>query len=442
ADGFCYFNTTFQGRPTPVRPVEISAIILSHVKKQIEESVNYDPQRQSMKVVVTHPVFFDQKQRDLTEEAAKIADLDVIGLISEPTAAAYNYSLKNIPNGMTFFFDFGGGTLDTVVGEKNGGHIKFCGIHGDKNLGGIDIDNALLYFVINEWKEYNENEINNLFKVQNGDSTTIQKKKVSRRQSLKNLIENAKIELSVKENVSLEFIKFGSEFSIIITRDILEECCLSVFQRCEETINKTLEKGKVQASTIKSVILIGGSSQIPKVKEMLRRVFPNRQLLDCEDGNLVIAKGACLYARDMASQTVKNHITQITARDVNTVLCQLNIRERSIKHVLVTIIDKGTPLPVKDVTFSVPTITPTVTVILLEDTDLIGVFNTTLKFEFWDEITFKIQVDEFGKIKLVVLDKDGHQDPEQIVVNLTKKQTEETKDILKYKENLKKYLGC
>ncbi|ELP92896.1 heat shock 70 kDa protein, putative [Entamoeba invadens IP1] len=177
-DGFCYFNTTFQGRPTPVRPVEISAIILSHVKKQVIENVDFDPQRQSMKVVVTHPVFFDQKQRDLTEEAAKIADLDVIGLISEPTAAAYNYSLNNLPNGMIFFFDFGGGTLDTAVGEKKGSHIKFCGIHGDKNLGGIDIDIALLDYVMNEWKEYNENEVNNLFKVQNGDSTTIQKKKV------------------------------------------------------------------------------------------------------------------------------------------------------------------------------------------------------------------------------------------------------------------------
>ncbi|ELP84407.1 heat shock 70 kDa protein, putative [Entamoeba invadens IP1] len=441
-DGFCYFNTTFQGRPTPVRPVEISAIILSHVKKQIIESVNFDPQRQSIKVVVTHPVFFDQKQRDLTEEAAKIADLDVIGLISEPTAAAYNYSLKNnLPNGMVFFFDFGGGTLDTAVGEKTGSHIKFCGIHGDKNLGGIDIDIALLDYVMNEWKEYDENEVNNLFEVQNGDSTTIQKKKVLRRQSLKNLIENAKIELSVKENVTLKFTKFGSEFELTITRDILGKCCLSIFRRCEETIKETLKKGNIRSSTIKSVVLIGGSSQIPEVKKMLRKVFPDRPLLEREDSNLVIAKGACLYARDVASQTVKNHITQITARDVNTLMTIVDIHKHKTGNVLITLINKGTPLPVENVTFSVPTITPTVSVILTEDRSLIGIFETTLRFNFWDKITFKFEVEIIGKIKLVVLDKDGNQDPGQIVVDLTRNQQQETEEIEKYRRNLKKYLG-
>ncbi|ELP92897.1 hypothetical protein EIN_216620 [Entamoeba invadens IP1] len=174
---------------------------------------------------------------------------------------------------------------------------------------------------------------------------------------------------------------------------------------------------------------------------MLRRVFPDRPLLECEDINLVIAKGACLYARDVASQTVKNHITQITARDVNTLLTLVDDHKHKTGNILVTLINKGTPLPVENVTFSVSTITPTVSVILTEDRSLIGIFETTLRFNFWDKITFKFEVDAIGKIKLVVLDKNGIQDPGQIVVNLTRNEQQETEEIKKYRQNLKKYLG-
>ncbi|ELP86788.1 heat shock protein, putative [Entamoeba invadens IP1] len=194
-------------------------------------------------------------------------------------------------DGMFFAFDFGGGTLDTTVFEKKGKHIKFIGIHGNQHLGGLDIDNKFVEYVISKWEADFPTEMANLFIEQKKDTFGSKNMKRKRRRVLKQIVEKAKISLSTLNCVTVEY----ENYSLAVTRKDFEMCCSDLFNECMKTVKDTLNLPKVQAKPqqISKVVLVGGSSQIPKIRNMLTDYFGEGKVCCSENCYTVVANGAC-----------------------------------------------------------------------------------------------------------------------------------------------------
>ena len=258
-------------------------MILGHVKNYVEDFLG----KEVNKVVITVPAYFNEAQKRATKEAGEIAGFNVIRILNEPTAAAiaYGYNInKNLNEKKNILvFDLGGGTYDISILQLEKNKFTVLSINGDTHLGGEDFDNKLVEFCIK------------LFKDENGIDVSNNPKALKR---LKNECEKKKEELSesIETEINLEYFAEGIEFNSKILRTDFENICKDLFNKLIPPIKEALNDAKLNKEDIDDIILVGGSSRIPKIQEMLSEFFNKKNLKKTVNPDEIVAQGAALLA--------------------------------------------------------------------------------------------------------------------------------------------------
>ncbi|WP_286035221.1 molecular chaperone DnaK [Megamonas hypermegale] len=241
-------------------PPEISAMILQKLKGDAEKYLG----ETVTQAVITVPAYFNDSQRQATKDAGKIAGLDVLRIVNEPTAAALAYGLDKGENGTILVFDLGGGTFDVSILNLDDGMFQVVATNGNTHLGGDDFDNAVMNWMVEEFKKSNGIDLS-------------QDKMAAQR--LKEAAEKAKIELSsmTSTNINLPFITADAtgpkHLDLTLTRAKFDELTADLVEATVEPTHKAMADAGLSASEIDKIILVGGSSRIPAVQEAIRKYF-------------------------------------------------------------------------------------------------------------------------------------------------------------------------
>jgi molecular chaperone DnaK len=242
-------------------PQQISSFILQKIKRDAEAFLGESVDR----AVVTVPAYFNDNQRQATKDAGEIAGLQVVRIINEPTAASLAYGLDKAQKDLKIMvFDFGGGTLDVTIMEMGGGVFQVKSTSGDTQLGGTDMDNALVSYVVDEFKKQSGIDINN-------DKAAMMR--------VREAAEKAKIELSnvVTTEINLPFLAYDAasgpkNLVLSLSRAKLEELVRPIIERCKTSILQALQDGKLSPADIDKIILIGGPTRMPMVRQFVGTV--------------------------------------------------------------------------------------------------------------------------------------------------------------------------
>ncbi|CAG7833701.1 unnamed protein product [Allacma fusca] len=274
-------------------PEEISAKILAHLKLQAENYLR----NPVTKAVITVPAYFNNGQRQATKDAGEIAGLEVLRIVNEPTAAAIAYycSRQTITNQKVLIFDLGGGTFDVAILSIQDGNIDIVAVGGDTHLGGEDIDWNIVNYCVEKFG--NEHSINLYDGKSSGDEMKKRKTlKILRR--LKNTCEEHKINLTSakKVTVSMDAAHGELDLNVEVTREIFNTLNKKIFDKCIQIVDQTLKEAGLTEAEIDDVILVGGSSRIPKIQEMVKNYFGGRKPSLNLKGDLAVANGAAILA--------------------------------------------------------------------------------------------------------------------------------------------------
>ncbi|KAK9741044.1 hypothetical protein RND81_03G077700 [Saponaria officinalis] len=317
--------------------LEISAMMLEKMKVVAEAFLG--GRGTVKKAVVTVPAYFNDSQRRATKDAATIAGLDVIGIINEPTAAAMAYNLdkttsnKNDAKKNVLVFDLGGGTFDVSVVKMKKGEIKVKAVSGDTHLGGGDFDDNIVKYHLDEFKRK--------FKKDTSDQPRV----LSR---LRSASEKAKRVLSsvTQTNIELDCLYEGIDFTSTLSRARFENLNVMFFKSCIDTVDKCLKDAKMEASDIDDIVLVGGSTRIPKVQQLLQDYFNGKELCRSISPDEAVAYGAAVHAAALSgvgSSSSSSSSTDVFLVDVTPI--SLGVANCDGK--LHVIIPRNTTIPVK-----------------------------------------------------------------------------------------------
>ncbi|HKO42870.1 MAG TPA: molecular chaperone DnaK [Pyrinomonadaceae bacterium] len=305
-------------------PPEISAIILQKMKQSAEDYLGQKVE----KAVITVPAYFNDAQRQATKDAGKIAGLEVMRIVNEPTAAALAYGLDKKKDETIAVFDFGGGTFDISILEVGEGVVEVKSTNGDTHLGGDDIDERLIEWIIEEFKKDQGIDLSS-------DKMALQR--------LKEAAEKAKIELSstMETEINLPFVTADQSgpkhLAMKLTRARFEQLAEPILNRLKGPVEQAIKDAGVDSKKIDEVVLVGGSTRIPKVQEMVRDLFgkePNKSVNPDE----VVAIGAAVQAGVLSGEK-----TDILLLDVTP----LSLGIETLGGVFTKLIERNTTIPTR-----------------------------------------------------------------------------------------------
>ena len=283
--GGCVIHATVKGEAKTFSPEEISAMILGKMKETVETYTGHEMKN----CVITCPAYFNNEQRQATKDAGAIAGLNVLRVINEPTAAAIAYGLDKQNNGErnVLIFDFGGGTHDVSLLTIDDGVFEVKATAGNSHLGGEDMDNRLTDYVMSEFVKKNKDYTVSRLK-ENG--------RASRR--IKSACEKAKRVLSSTTSTSIEIDSLvdGKDCNVALTRAKFEELCADLFRDALEPVDRVLSDAKVSKGEVHEIVLVGGSTRIPKVQKMLSDYFNGKELCKNINPDEAVAYGAAVQA--------------------------------------------------------------------------------------------------------------------------------------------------
>ena len=310
-------------------PEDISSMILKQLKKDAEDYLGCEVKD----AIITVPANFNNSQRQSTIDAGKIAGLNVFQTINEPTAAAIAYGLENQSDKKknVCVFDFGGGTFDVTVLTIKNKEFNVLSTGGDSHLGGADIDNLLVKYCIDEFKRQTNIDISNNKKA----LRRLKKECIEKKHFLSTLKEvHFEIE-SLDNNQNLEFTLQRVDFEII---------CNSIFEKCINILDETIKESKLSKDEIDDIVLVGGSTRIPKIQEMVSQFFEHKKKINKSiNPDEAIAYGAAILAISKDLDKIAN-LNDLIIADV--LPKSLGIRVQG--GIMAKIIDKNTPLPCSD----------------------------------------------------------------------------------------------
>lgn len=260
---------------------EISAMILKRIKEDCETELGEPVTR----AVITVPAYFSDPQRQATKDAGKLAGLDVMEVINEPTAAALAYGITKLGTQQrVMVYDLGGGTCDvTIIEISPEGFVKVLATHGNRNLGGYDFDNRLIAYIAEQFREETGADIED-------DDEAMQ--------MLRSKCEEAKIGLSASEKFRISLSAMGKKFKTEITRDKFEELIKDLVEETDIDIETALDDAGLQPRDIDKVLLVGGSTRVPAVRKFIEarmNMKPSAEL----NADEVVAIGAAIYANEI-----------------------------------------------------------------------------------------------------------------------------------------------
>ncbi|KAF8402898.1 hypothetical protein HHK36_010990 [Tetracentron sinense] len=321
---------TYKGEEKQIAAEEISSMILVKMRETAEAFLGCTVKN----AVVTVPAYFNDSQRQATKDAGAIAGLNVMRIINEPTAAAIAYGLDEkaasiIDEKNVLIFDLGGGTFDVSILAIKQGILEVKATAGDTHLGGEDFDNRMVNHFVQEFKRKHKKEIS-------GSPRALRRLRTS--------CERAKRTLSSTFQTTIDIVSLydGIDFYSTITRARFDELNMDLFRKCIHTVEECMRDAKMDKGSVHDVVLVGGSTRIPKVQQMLQDFFNGKELCKSINPDEAVAYGAAVQAAKMSGVGNKK-VQDIILMDVTPLSLGIEV----IGELMNVLIPRNTPIPTK-----------------------------------------------------------------------------------------------
>ena len=319
---------TYQKQEKKFFAEEISAMVLQKLKKTADDFLG----KEVKDAIVTVPAYFNDSQRQATKDAGTISGLNVLRIINEPTAAAIAYGLdkqagKKEEN--VLIFDLGGGTFDVSLLSLEDGLFEVKATNGNTHLGGEDFDNRLVEYCAGEFRRKTSIDI---------------KKNAKALRRVRASCEKAKRALSAatQATVDIDALMDGEDLNVVITRSKFEDLCMDLFKKCMPPLENVIKDAKMSKSQIDEVVLVGGSTRIPKIQQMVQEFFNGKEPNKGINPDEAVAYGAAVQAAIMTNVKDEN-IEKLILLDVTP----LSLGIETVGGVMTNLIDRNTTIPCK-----------------------------------------------------------------------------------------------